>query len=161
MVRLLSFAGTCVLLFSFTAIGIGAAPARASTVDPVLQEFVAWEAGDTGRMVVSFEFLYRDWDGDGMFSLDELVLGSFRLFRTATSSGEWYGYIVGVPETLVTHGSGDGDWAFDGMPEGLYRPGAVNYSYVQTAVPIPPSALLLGAGLIPLAWARRKKRLGK
>jgi hypothetical protein len=29
------------------------------------------------------------------------------------------------------------------------------------AVPLPPSATLLGFGLIPLAWARRKKRLGK
>ncbi len=28
-------------------------------------------------------------------------------------------------------------------------------------VPLPPSATLLGFGLIPLAWARRKKRLGK
>jgi hypothetical protein len=32
---------------------------------------------------------------------------------------------------------------------------------VQPPVPLPPSALLLGSGLIPLAWARRKKRLGK
>jgi hypothetical protein len=30
-----------------------------------------------------------------------------------------------------------------------------------TPVPMPPSAFLLGSGLIPLAWFRRRKRLGK
>ncbi len=30
-----------------------------------------------------------------------------------------------------------------------------------TPVPLPPTALLLASTLIPLAWARRKKRLGK
>lgn len=30
-----------------------------------------------------------------------------------------------------------------------------------SSVPLPPSVFLLGTGLIPLAWVRRKKRLGK
>ena len=35
------------------------------------------------------------------------------------------------------------------------------WTYTQTPVPLPPSVFLLGAGLIGLAVARRKKRLGQ
>jgi hypothetical protein len=31
----------------------------------------------------------------------------------------------------------------------------------MSSVPLPPSVLLLGSGLIPLVWARRRKRLGR
>lgn len=33
--------------------------------------------------------------------------------------------------------------------------------WTASQVPLPPTALLFGSGLIPLAWARRRKRWGK
>ncbi len=37
----------------------------------------------------------------------------------------------------------------------------LNLTVSPSVAPLPPAALLLATGLIPLAWARRKKRLGK
>ena len=77
-----------------------------------------------------------------------------------------YTVITAVPSTscVYTDGGAGGvfgpeTWEFSTGPGGLILYGGGGYTYVQT--PVPPSALLLASGLIPLAWARRKKRLGK
>jgi hypothetical protein len=44
-------------------------------------------------------------------------------------------------------------------PASIHIAGTITGSV--TTVPLPPTLLLVGTGLIPLAWARRKKRLGK
>jgi hypothetical protein len=124
-----------------------------------------------------FTLQYVDADGDGRFSLDELVPGSFSGMTEQETSHSWYlcTDVLGLPAFSATqspltdgvqyYSKDSNTWWFyypgDVPPTGAFGMGASNYSYSQSPVPIPASALLLGAGLIPLAWARRKKRLGK
>lgn len=62
-------------------------------------------------------------------------------------------YVSGVPSDVAWFNSGTGVI----LAVGSNTSKAGDW----TAVPLPSSAFLLGAGLIPLAWARRKRRLGK
>lgn len=156
-----------VLLFSFLAIVTVAAPARAFTT----YDFIAHGVVGSGLGGVGFSLKYIDQDGDGLFSLDELVAGSFSGF---TPPGlPHYVTILAVPVTSDVSPLTDGGalpprtagygWDFfieaPSLEPGSHEdwPPPTYWTYTESAVPIPPSALLLGAGLIPLAWARRRK----
>jgi hypothetical protein len=110
----------------------------------------------------SFFLQYTDRDGDTHFSLDELVSGSFTGW-TSYGPGHFFDIIRHVPGTSPDTPLTDGDttdWIFWSSGSSYVQPIHPNYwTYSQsTAAPIPPSALLLGGGLITLLWARRKIR---
>ena len=71
--------------------------------------------------------------------------------------GEWAEDIVTYHSTISSPGIGQ-DLVIQ-----LYSGGdQVDFDKVSlNEVPVPPSALLFGTGLIPLVWVRRKKRLGQ
>jgi hypothetical protein len=52
-------------------------------------------------------------------------------------------------------------WAAYGVGNDRVYVGYYGHPGVWVATPLPGTLLLLGSGLIPLAWARRKKRLGQ
>lgn len=114
-----------------------------------------------------FSLTYNDVDGDAKFSIDELVEGSFSGVQMYTY---WLTVIGSVPVNSPQSPLTDGDksrWGFlIPSPEGGGPlVGSMDYpqewTYRQSTVPIHASAFLLGTGLIPLAWAHRKKLLGR
>ncbi len=161
-----------VLLFSFLAIGIGAAPVQAT---PITYEFTATPVDPS--TFSSFTLQYVDVDGDGLLNQSEVVSGTFSgvqvlkaIFTPGVSGWANYPNLLAVPcyGSLMALGPGGETfggyyWYFGGVTEGYMFCGTENggFTYSETPVPVPPSVLLLGVGLMPLAWARRKKLLGK
>jgi hypothetical protein len=171
----------CILCFAWLVTLSSPAPGRADTtyLFTASPTPAASAAGIPG-----FTLTYLDTDGDSLFSLDELI--SFSGFYTYSqdfngNSHTWHWTtITGVPPqetnpsspwySLFTDGINNPyGWYMSGLHWSTYfpNPTAAYAQYqqdtwveTQVPVPIPPTALLLGAGLIPLAWARRKKRLG-
>jgi hypothetical protein len=149
------------LLFSFLAILTG--PAVAATT----YDFVA--TGKPGFAAGNFSLQYVDADGDARFSLNELVPGSFSgVWCQPGTQYAWFDTVVSlVPShaySPYTDGSGGTIWEFDVSPwNGSYewQVNAASWTYTQSpvsTVPIPPSAFLLGAGLLGLAGRRRLKK---
>jgi len=120
-----------------------------------------------------FSLSYADADHNQRFTLDELVPDSFSGMTYITGNPNYSGLwkeIAAVPvyDSVVspyTNGPGyygyETYWYFTSGPVsgyGLLAPSST-WSYNQTAVPLPPSVLLLGSGLLGLAavgWRRRK-----
>jgi hypothetical protein len=152
---LLNKAARMVMLL-IMALFILAAPVQAAvTYDFTATSIVtSWE---------DFSLRYTDLDGDAHFSLDELVAGSF-------SGWFWSGpsitfdRIENVPVTSPGSSLTDGDsldwvfWSSGRQDKWAFYPESYWTTAQSTAAPIPPSALLLGGGLITLLWARRKIR---
>lgn len=78
------------------------------------------------------------------------IIGMHPGFEIATWRG---GYGGPVFETVMFH-------RVTGELDTWTAAGGVG-TWTLAVVPVPPTMLLLGTGLIPLAWARRKRRLGK
>jgi hypothetical protein len=158
------------LLFSFLSIIFIIAPAQAVTT---YYEFTATVFLNYAGQEKTFSFQYAD-AGNGAVSLSEIDQSKFSGAWVLTSgagpggSADWvfYPYVTGVPQHDPTYypllDGTDPYWYF-GLSPGVTAIGVGPwaYSYSQVPVPIPPSALLLATALMPLAWARRKKRLGK
>jgi hypothetical protein len=170
MLRLLTTPLACVFLVLLLAMGFGASPVQSYTTYTL-------SATDNGKYPTFSGFSLRYIDSihvDGRFEIGELVEGSFTPV-TFMSYGP-YTKLQNVPAYDEAQSPyTDGEVGLPGNMEyywvfwdevhqyGLsYLQG--DLAYTQTAdpkppVPIPPSVFLLGAGLIGLAVARRKKRL--
>jgi hypothetical protein len=129
--------------------------------------------GTTGS---DFFILYTDVDNDGLFGLED---GDVVDVFSGVSINIGFPFQVNATTVLaspvhdagvspLTDGAGLGFngtdfvpiWVF-GDPDFATVPLASDWTYTQSLVPIPSAAYLLGAGLIPLAWFRRRNRLGK
>jgi hypothetical protein len=110
----------------------------------------------TTNQVSEFSITYND-TGDGLFELGELISWTN---MTDSKFNHIFTTIDLVPEqsfTGVTGGTGS-NWAFlfSGASQPLPYPSDY-WSYSQSPVPLPASAILLGSGLLGLALARRQK----
>ncbi len=163
--------------WSFLAILASAAPARA---DIITYQLAATPTADAVRWGFgTWSLQYSDSDFDTMFNTLELVPGSFSGVWLGSPIYDWFPILKAAAGSLEEGAYADedfhtpgvvprgGSWAFlipDGMQASV-SPSLWTYTREivpdPSAVPLPPSALLLGAGLIPLSWARRKKRLGQ
>jgi hypothetical protein len=135
-----------------------------------------WQPGPAGSMIYeltatptpyavevlglsAFSISYEDQDNDARFELADPYTWSH-----VTSLTTVYTQIKTVPDrnsTPYTDGDGLWVWVFATEDNFVWSQFWTDYwDYSKVAVPIPASALLLGAGLIPLALARRRKRLG-
>ena len=124
----------------------------------------------------SWSLVYQDLVGDGLYRTTDPVISFTGFSYTGTiPSIDYSTPILAAPQNsmLSPFTSGNGctiggtyypnDWDFTpsrnlpGLEGGVY---AGVFNYTQTAVPLPPSALLLGSGLLGLA-ATRLIRLGR
>jgi hypothetical protein len=151
------------LVLVVSLLTLGAAwllPAHADTIFTITAE--------TPPVVASFALSFTDSDNDGVYTPSD---GDHFVPRSLVWSGGWHGFngvlteLVYAPSNAycpyTSDGGGGGkNWVFSG-------PGSdetfdttifpLTYTRTSSAVPCPPAAYLLGSGLIPLAWARRKK----
>ena len=160
---------SCLLLGCFLVILTIAAPAQADYVTYRIDATptIIGQGGGWG----GFSLAYIDQDDDGRFSVkdDQLLsfsgvsLTGYPLFSVLTGA-------AGYNDTLYTDEIGTGSnpgyrsWTFensDGSASGAAFCWDYQQSTVQSAVPLPPTAFLLGAGLMSLFWARRKRLLEK
>lgn len=190
MLRLLTAPLACVFLVIFLVIGFGAVPVQGETTYKLVATskhvpLVDGHMPDAGDFIIT----YITDDPLGRFSLGA-AWWSFSELATAGDGGHgeplvgcgyggsWSGIEIVPVYSLAspyTDGQGKSDsdmpmWGFTRPPMGVpYYPTeftaeATAWTYERTPytlpVPIPPSVFLLGAGLIGLAVARRKKRLG-
>ncbi len=165
----------CFLLLSFVAMGIGAAPAHADTI----YEFTATSTSPTTLtsfdgawlQATSFSLEYVDKNGTGLLTSTDEILSftGVKLWAPAVwAGGVTFSAVLYIPPydlAAFTDGpSFPGGWGFSGTVIGeTYTWPSAMWTYGEhpiSTVPIPPAVFLLGSGLIPLAWARRKKRLG-
>jgi hypothetical protein len=173
MARMFPFAGTCVLLCSFVAFGIGAGPAGAVT-------YLFTADAKTNAGTKDFSVQYTDTDLDGLLDENEVIPGTFSGAWVLDYDGVYYLYpnldkvpIHDAGKSKLTDGTGyffsgpfiEPGWYFSGGAAPSFGNAVGTYARYykedQKVVPIPGSLLLLGSALIPLVWARRKKRLGK
>jgi hypothetical protein len=157
MARMFTAPLACILMFSFLAVLTAPAPVRAVTT----YEFTA-----TSQSIyaTTFTLLYDDLDGNGLFSLNELVTDSF---SGLWYSGHFYTKINGVPlNSLVndfsysplTAGNQYGFWGVVSDDNWYTQPWTSEFAESQVAVPVPAAVVLLGSGLIGLAgWRRFRK----
>jgi hypothetical protein len=143
------------------ALSLGLSPARAA----LTYHLHATSRGVTGDTVSDFDIVYIDNDIDAKFnpaSGNTLVS-----FTGVTINGTVYPIVFASPPASVqspfTDGTGIGFltdyWGFQVGSSTRAEP-YFGWNYTQVA-PIPTSALLLGTGIIWLARARRKERLGQ
>jgi hypothetical protein len=170
MARVLAFAGTCVLLFGVLIIGIGPDPAYGDTIFRL-------EAFQVPNGHPGWTFDWRDVNDDGIYSGGVDLYLNFSGFLGPTGDGSVpftiYDRIIYIPLSpgALPYTAGPSElgypdsWMFEGFipthPNVTLRVDVGEWTYVRTVVPLPPSVFLLASGLIPLAWARRKRPLGK
>jgi hypothetical protein len=160
MPRLFKTICACVFLFLFLVINTVLIPEPASAF---ISELGATSV-DPYRS--NFYILYNDLDGDGKFSLDEL-LGFSGIYITTYWGTHYYYDLLYAPDGRAASPYTDdygGNWWFRyygsygesieywGWPE--------MFTYVNSvvAVPLPPTVFLLGSGLLGLAgWRRFRK----
>lgn len=168
MSRVIKFQVPHLLLWFLLAILAIAAPAQADLM--TYQLTAKPNATGTGGGWGGFSLIYVDLDKDYRFSVadDQLLsfsgvsLTGYPLLNVLTGA-------AGFKDTLYTDEIGTGtdtgyrSWTFATSDEQWAASGAsfcwdYQQSPLQSAVPLPPSAFLLATGLIPFAWARRKKQ---
>jgi hypothetical protein len=163
MTRLLSFAGTCFLLFSFLAIGIGAAPAQATIYD-----FTATAVPGFMPQTSGFTLQYNDTDNDGLFDLVELIsfsgitytgVGTYTTITTIPYHEPVYGPLTDGVATINHPWGADRYWYFEipGLSTISLLGSGLTYEQQASPVPVPPGVLLLGSGLLGLVGWRRLK----
>jgi hypothetical protein len=151
------------LLCSVLAIGIVAAPAKATIYD-----FTATAVPEFSPQTSGFTLQYNDTDNDGLFDLGELISFSGITFTIGT-----YTNITAIPYHENVYGP-----LTDGAATANHQWGADRYWYFEiptlstisllgsgltykqdeqqaSTVPLPPTAILLGSGLVGLAGWRR------
>lgn len=158
------------LLFLFLAITASPPPATAVTefrLEASLSPMIPI------RYFSDFFILYLDVDSSGLFNPDVDQVVSFSGLDL-TGGGPNAGHYDAIshspsnsPESPFTDGTPDitglpAPWWTFTRPDGpdMMVPG-MTWTYTQSVVPLPPTALLLGSGLIPLVWWRRRNRLEK
>jgi len=117
--------------------------------------------------------------GGGPSGEDLSSASQIQTFSGFTGWGTFEGAVYAVPYAEegyldewflkgMMYGSPVGSWTFypSWTPSGGFTGGAAafppdSWTYATSAVPVPPTALLLGSGLIPLVWWRRKKPFGR
>jgi hypothetical protein len=166
MPRSFSASLACVLLVLFLAIGFGTAQVQADTTYLLTATSINWQ-------VSGFTLTYEGTGPDPKFDIGLLVLGSFSGVdcmqpddgnSQTFESRYWFTDLLSVPAGSSSSPLTDGVsnvWKFGraGTPADVIMLPSY-WTYEQHAVPLPPSVFLLGAGLIGLAVARRKNRLG-
>jgi hypothetical protein len=144
-------------------------------VGPARADYITYQLNATPNSIGitnnygAFSVVYVDIDrsgrlsvvGDTLLYFSGLAVTGYPLFNVL-------GGAAGYNDTLYTDEIGTGadpswrSWGFGTNPNtfAMTAP-AFCWNYQQSAVPLPSSAFLLAAGLIPLAWARRKRWLDK
>jgi len=171
MIRKLRLSFIVAFLLLFLAI-ISVAPPQ---VQAVTTYTLIATTNEFTYVLPGFSLQYEDRDNDGKFSLDELVPGSFMGMQTVnwddgTLMPAW---VAGVPdEGLYLDGGGwhssPNAWCFMRYVWFLGAPqfeiwsdvniASYDYSRVGGEAPLPPSAYLLGVGLLGLmGWRRFEK----
>lgn len=145
-----------------------------SSNDPLDYAFVLPPA--TWGYAVLFDNIHSTaWENEWMGTL--ILPAGPALDGSVSSYGPWSGNEATL-ETVIEGRGGAGEVVLYDLTWLAVTGGTLVCGYIQPpsdwdgkvypqgaplppSVPIPPTALLLGAGLIPLAWARGKKRLGQ
>jgi len=140
--------------------------------------FLLTATAKPGTIGSDFSILYTDVDNDGLFGLAGVDVVDAFSGVTINIGTPFQGFFNEVRESPVhdasvspyTDGTGVAFnpvgppipipiWIFglEGDPFNATVPLASDWTYTQSlAVPIPSAAYLLGSGLIPLAWFRRR-----
>lgn len=111
------------------------------------------------NIISDFMVQYVDRDGDKRVGPNDLVFD----FSGVTINGEVFSKLTAIPRysadvSPYTNGPDTVfSWQFKSSSGDIQNFVEWDFTYGQTPVPLPPSALLLGTGLISLVWVRRQK----
>ncbi|MGD0828053.1 MAG: hypothetical protein ABSA09_08200 [Desulfobaccales bacterium] len=158
-----------VLLFSFLAVFVGVAAVQADTYTLEVNPLPGYGPGTVANLS-TFWITYTDTGTDnllgGLDSGESIIKWWSGVTDQSYVFPANYGFAMIPYVQDYVNGVGV-DWGWNWGPQypifGTATADSRDFSYSREAgaVPVPPSALLLASGLIPLAWARRKKRLRK